>query len=875
VNEKTCPICHTPIPGHAPGGLCPACVLRDADEPVSFPAGAPSLEEVAAAFPRLEIIRLIGHGGMGYVYQARQPELERSVALKILSPALRSDPSFEERFSREARVLGKLQHPNIVTLYEHGEAGGFFYLLMEFVDGVNLRQAMSAGRFTPEQALAIVPHICDALQSAHVQGIWHRDIKPENILLDKEGRVKIADFGIARILGDAEKNFTLTFTRSHLGTAAYMAPEQHEKPHDVDHRADIYSLGVVIYEMLTGELPLGRFPAPSERAAVNARVDEIVFRTLEKERELRQQSATQVKTEVEHAGRQAAPGPKPALSRTALLSACLIAVPFLAELIAPVVPGSFSEREMYPTMGHVVAILGVMGATILGWVAVSRIRRSSGRLHGLWLALIGGLFFPLLALDALLTLFYHQLGIAFGWWSLFYSERSNAQLIVYSMLVWPLVDIPLVWWVLSKVRGARDSSSPQEKISRGVKKAALVLACLAIGLVGMLGFSNMIHEKETRLRVPTLEPVISSASKEPEKPGLSQAEASTLKIQIAGGFFEILGVRDCKPGADGDWWSPTGGTTNLSASIHSETSKSPAKPGQKGIEIYLRQMFPAGNYLAKDIMLLAKNSPFENAFIMRLEVPENASEIDYTYMIASGAWHDGDEVHGITKASTDGGVEMEMTHFERHKGDTEYRIVAIDSEGNVHPSWMDVTQTESNQQDQAKTTFHYGGPSAPASEPLLTLESVRRIIRQYRVCTPVLIRGISVKAGHHTRPQMEILTPTTQPTPHDPRVEAVTAAMNEVLEAARNQNSRVFENHLSQSLKEKMNYNPKLNESLAHESLMWHFGVFKTLRLIEVKMVDSMTAEVVLSRTALDKQRFTVQIVLENGFWKMTDLGGL
>ena len=301
MNEKNCPICHTSIPEHAPGGFCPACVLRGADEPAPDLPNGPILEEVAAAFPKLEILRLIGHGGMGYVYQARQPDLDRMVALKILSPALRRDPAFEERFAREARVLGKLKHPNIVTLYEHGESGGYFYLMMEFVDGVNLRQAMSAGRFSPEQALAIVPAVCDALQSAHAQGVWHRDIKPENILLDHDGRVKIADFGIARIIGDSERNFTLTRTGGLLGSAAYMAPEQHEKPHSVDHRADIYSLGVVIYEMLTGELPLGRFPLPSQRAEVGKRIDEIVLRTLEKERELRQQSAEEVKTEVVHA----------------------------------------------------------------------------------------------------------------------------------------------------------------------------------------------------------------------------------------------------------------------------------------------------------------------------------------------------------------------------------------------------------------------------------------------------------------------------------------------------------------------------------------------------------------------------------------------
>jgi predicted Ser/Thr protein kinase len=294
----TCPTCHAAIPANAPGGFCPTCLLRDAEEPPTPGQGVPPLEEIAAAFPQWEVLGLIGRGGMGFVYKIRQPSLDRTVAMKILSPELGRDPAFAERFAREARTLGKLHHPNIVTVFEHGEKDGFFYLLMEYVDGVNLRQAMRAGRFTPEQALAIVPGICDALQAAHAQGIWHRDIKPENILLDQEGRVKIADFGIARIVGDPLHDFTLTRTGNALGSLSYMAPEQHERPHEVDHRADIYSLGVVLYEMLTGELPLGRFPSPSQRAAVDSRIDEIVLKTLAKEREMRQQSVTEVKTEV-------------------------------------------------------------------------------------------------------------------------------------------------------------------------------------------------------------------------------------------------------------------------------------------------------------------------------------------------------------------------------------------------------------------------------------------------------------------------------------------------------------------------------------------------------------------------------------------------
>ncbi len=142
---------------------------------------------------------------MGVVYKARQKTLNRFVALKLLAPERVHDPKFAERFTREAQALAALNHPNIVTIYDFGQAGGFYFLLMEFVDGVNLRQLLRARKFTPEEALAIVPPLCDALQFAHDRGIVHRDIKPENLLLDKAGRVKVADFGIAKMLGNGQR----------------------------------------------------------------------------------------------------------------------------------------------------------------------------------------------------------------------------------------------------------------------------------------------------------------------------------------------------------------------------------------------------------------------------------------------------------------------------------------------------------------------------------------------------------------------------------------------------------------------------------------------------------------------------------------------
>jgi len=316
---RHCPKCGGPISPEAPQGLCPRCLLAGAamatetGAAASTGKGAPEIGELAAAFPQLEIIELIGQGGMGFVYKARQPKLDRFVALKILPRSLAASPAFAERFTREGRVLARLNHPNIVTIHDFGEAGGYFYLLMEFVDGVNLRQAMRAGRFTAEQALAIVPKICEALQFAHNEGVLHRDIKPENIMLDSRGRVKIADFGIAKLVGEgaaivpagempagaAGRGAALTETGRVLGTPQYMAPEQVEHPGQADHRADIYSLGVVFYEMLTGELPLGRFAPPSQKSAADPRLDEVVMKTLEKEPERRTQTAGEVRTQVE------------------------------------------------------------------------------------------------------------------------------------------------------------------------------------------------------------------------------------------------------------------------------------------------------------------------------------------------------------------------------------------------------------------------------------------------------------------------------------------------------------------------------------------------------------------------------------------------
>ncbi len=347
LTQRFCPQCRSPLAADSPEGLCPACLMAGAiasqpplplgedrgeglGEPdnglavTTPPSGSkpPLVGEIGDLqqhFPNLEILELLGRGGMGAVYKVRQKNLDRMVALKVIPPDAAKDPAFAERFGREARAMARLNHPNIVTVYDFGQIGDLYYLLMEYVDGVNLRQTLRAGRLAPREAVAIVPPICDALQYAHDQGVVHRDIKPENVLLDRSGRVKIADFGLAKLLGKGPDDFTLTRTQQIMGTPRYMAPEQIERPTTVDHRADIYSLGVVLYEMLTGELPLGRFEPPSHKVQVDVRIDQVVLRALEKSPERRYQRASEIKTELasatsgpDHAAALASESPRPA-----------------------------------------------------------------------------------------------------------------------------------------------------------------------------------------------------------------------------------------------------------------------------------------------------------------------------------------------------------------------------------------------------------------------------------------------------------------------------------------------------------------------------------------------------------------------------------
>jgi serine/threonine protein kinase len=237
--------------------------------------------ELADLFPELEIGERMGAGGMGVVFRARQRSLDRSVAIKILNPKLLGDPEFEERFEREAKTMAMLGHPNIVGIHDFGVRGPYHFLVMEHVDGRDLQKLIRTDSLDSELAFSIIRQVCEALHHAHERGVVHRDVKPGNILVGRDGMAKIGDFGLARI-ARPNADVSLTMTNAGMGTPAYMAPEQLSDARSSDARSDIFALGVVVYEMLTGSTPSGNFPPPTSRLAQrNPRLDEAILRAMD------------------------------------------------------------------------------------------------------------------------------------------------------------------------------------------------------------------------------------------------------------------------------------------------------------------------------------------------------------------------------------------------------------------------------------------------------------------------------------------------------------------------------------------------------------------------------------------------------------------
>lgn len=247
---------------------------------------------------------MIGRGGMGAVYRARQSGLDRAVAIKVLPKELSQHEDLVRRFEREAKAMARLDHPHIVRVFDVGQTtDGYWYLVMEHVEGCDLAQVVAEGGLPEAEALRVVKEICEALEHAHAAGLVHRDIKPSNVLLDRQSRVKVADFGLAQAvsLQGPEAWSRLTASGSLMGTLEYMAPEQLAgKP--VDQRADLYSVGVLFYELLTGDVPRGSWKPPSTLRKLSPQIDSVVRRSLEPRPEDRYASATELKLAVEAVG---------------------------------------------------------------------------------------------------------------------------------------------------------------------------------------------------------------------------------------------------------------------------------------------------------------------------------------------------------------------------------------------------------------------------------------------------------------------------------------------------------------------------------------------------------------------------------------------
>lgn len=236
---------------------------------------------------------------MGAIYHATQLSLNRPVAIKALPQDLMEDAeaNFAARFRHEALTMAKLNHPGIVSVYESGEAGGLLYIVMEFVDGTDVaRMIRGSGRLSPSLAADLLSQVCEALEYAHQCKVVHRDLKPANLLVTREGRVKIADFGLAR--HDDGTRSSLTQTNVAIGTPDFLAPEGWTAGEPLDHRADIYSLGVTLYQMLTGEVPRGLWKMPSVKAGVDPRFDAIVDKAMQPEKEARYQSSGEIRLDL-------------------------------------------------------------------------------------------------------------------------------------------------------------------------------------------------------------------------------------------------------------------------------------------------------------------------------------------------------------------------------------------------------------------------------------------------------------------------------------------------------------------------------------------------------------------------------------------------
>lgn len=263
---------------------------------------APDPEELAHILPGYEVESLIAVGGMGAVYRAKQISLGRAVAIKILPRELGGDASFRTQFETEAKAMALLNHPNLAGVYDFGNVGGLLYIIMEFVEGESLYHLAYGKYLDPDEAIRLVRAVCLGLHHAHEHGILHRDIKPSNILLDSQGQPKIIDFGLAQdmlhVPGVEEEVF---------GTPHYTAPEVLGRPSAVNARADLFSVGVILHELLTGRVPASDPRTASAIVQCDPRLDVVVRKATNPRPELRFASAEEMAAELEMISQTPAP----------------------------------------------------------------------------------------------------------------------------------------------------------------------------------------------------------------------------------------------------------------------------------------------------------------------------------------------------------------------------------------------------------------------------------------------------------------------------------------------------------------------------------------------------------------------------------------
>ena len=324
---------------------------------------APSVEELQPHFPAYEITAFIAQGGMGAVYAARQVSLDRPVAIKILPRQFGADPQFRSSFEAEAKSMARLNHPNLIAVYDFGDADGMLYIIMELVEGKSLHHSAYGRAIDQEEAARLVAGISHGLAHAHQHGILHRDIKPGNILLGPEAVPKIGDFGLARPVGEDHNPDEIVW-----GTPGYSAPEVVNNPDQVDQRVDIFAVGVLLYELLTAKVPSEPWQPPSAVSQCSPEFDRIIRRATHPSPELRYAKADDLAKELDALGDKLK---KPVLRRTKTTpapSAGRNHPPVGMRAATPAIAVPQPKPQSIPVMGILAAIvvLGILGFFLIG-----------------------------------------------------------------------------------------------------------------------------------------------------------------------------------------------------------------------------------------------------------------------------------------------------------------------------------------------------------------------------------------------------------------------------------------------------------------------------------------------------------------------------